>query len=339
MKLQDAVRDYLHYLKHEQRAAETTIIGYQSGLNALLRWMKENGHPDPTMFDFTTPTLRRYYYFHSERGLRPRSLQGKFHPIKAISAFLIKHGVLKSNPTDGITLPKKDPAQRLTISETEVRALLEGCERLAGVKRVSLCRAILSVLIFSGLRRQECLDLHIADYDQREGYLYVRHGKGDKARTVYLPDVARHALDDWLLQRPTDSEQLYLFMLDRHRRVGHEALRSIVEEVKSIAGLRGGPNIKPHSLRHFYATHLLKSGADLESIRRLLGHSDLRTTSIYLHADEGRLKEVAQLSALQPQALPAPKPSAQTVKVESANTIRQPIHGVDRPRLRRSTAR
>jgi site-specific recombinase XerD len=329
MKLQDAVRDYLHYLKHEQRGTAATLRTYQSGLNALLRWFAEQGRPEPTTFDFSTPMLRKYLYFHSERGLRPRTLRGRFHPIKALAAFLIANDALKTDPSQGITLPKKDPAIRQTVSETEVRALLDACERIANVRHRSLASAVLHVLIFSGLRRQECLDLFVTDYHAEEGYVYVGHGKGDKARTVYLPDVARIALDDWLLHRPK-SENTYLFLLDTRRRVGQDALRFLVEEVRSIAGLRDAKHITPHVLRHFYASHLLRSGADLESIRVLLGHADLRTTSVYIHADERRLKEVAQLSTLHPQALAVSKPTSQPDKA-----IRPPQSEDDRPRLRR----
>ena len=131
MKLQDACADYLAYLRHEQGATAATIRTYQSGLNAFLRWLQENGRPDPTTFDFTTATLRRYLYFHSERGLRPRTLRGKFHPLMALAKFLMSHGGIQNDPTNGVILPKKDPAQRLLVSEEEVRALLDACEQFA----------------------------------------------------------------------------------------------------------------------------------------------------------------------------------------------------------------
>jgi site-specific recombinase XerD len=323
MKLHDAARDYLAYLRHEQGATATTIRTYKSGLNSFLRWMQENGHPDPSTFDFNAATLRRYLYVHSEKGLRPRTLRGRFHPLRALAKFLIAHNALKTDPTKSVILPKKDPAIRLTVSEEEVHALLAACERLPDLNRVSLYRAVLSALIFAGLRRQELLDLCLTDFDPKESSLIVRHGKGNKERIVYLPDVAVEALLEWVAVRPASALD-YLFLWDRSKRVSQDALAAIVEESKAIAGYRNAPNIKPHSLRHFYASHLLHNGADLESTRQLLGHADLRTTSIYIHADRQRVRDVARLAALTP-----------TKPQEPGNVIRLPQHEAERPRLRR----
>ncbi len=315
MKLTDAVTDYMQYLRHEQRGTAATCRTYQSGLNSFLEWMGANVKPDPTTFDFHTNAVRRYLYFHAERGLRPRTLRGRMHPIKALAAFLLRNEAIKTDPTATIAMPKKDPAVRLRVSEEDVKAILDACERLADLRRVALSRAVLSTLIFSGLRRQELLDLTVSDFQADESAVKVRHGKGNKERLVYIPEVAAHALSEWIALRPADSRLDWLFMLDRNRRVGHDALAAILEEVKAIAGLRGAPNIKPHSLRHFYASHLVKNGADLEAVRRLLGHADLRTTALYVATDTKHLKHVAQLAALTdttPQAPPTPTEESRT---------------------------
>ncbi len=225
-----------------RRATVTTFRTYQSGLNSFLRWLTENGHANASAFDFNVSTLRRYLYFHSERGLRPRTLRGRFHPIKALATFLVNNGAMQADPTKAITLPKKDLAQRLTVSTEEVCALLDACERVADLQRVAMYRVVLSVLIFGGLRRQECLDLCVADYDAGEGCLIVQHGKGNKRRTVYLCDQARQSLDEWVVLRPKGSSLDWLFLLDRSRRVGQDALANLLEEVKAIAGLWGATN-------------------------------------------------------------------------------------------------
>ena len=327
MQLHDAARDYLRYLKHEQGATATTYRTYQSGLNAFLRWLQENGHPNPSLFDFNLPTLRRYLYFHSERGLRPRSLRGRFCPIKALAAFLVANGALKDDPTAGLTLPKLDPAQRLTISPDEVRALWEGVERLPNARRVALARALLSVLVFAGLRRQECLDLRVGDIDLTgKPFLTVRHGKGDKERRVYLPDECAQAIGEWQALRGTAKHE-WLWALDAGRRVGADAIAVLLEDIKAVSGLRGANHIKPHSLRHAYATRLLANGADLKSIQMLLGHADLRTTAIYLHVDEERLQAAAGLASL-PAVSKAPEGKKERPHIERERTP-------ERGRLRR----
>ena len=164
MKLSDAVTDFLRFLQHEQGASKQTCICYKSYLTSLLEWYQENGYPDPALSDLNTASLRRYLYHCAERGLRPRTLRGRFHPIKALAVFLVNNGAIKENPTTALTLPKLDAAERLTVSDAEVSALLEACERQRNAFRIALCRAVLSVLVFSGLRRQECLDLRVSDF-------------------------------------------------------------------------------------------------------------------------------------------------------------------------------
>ncbi len=241
MQLSDYCADYVAYLRHEQRAAKTTLTCYQCGLNGFLRWMQANGYDKPSLFDFNANTLRRYLHFLSGQGLRPRTLRGRFHPLRGLGSFLVAHGTLKANPAATIVLPRKDPAIRLTVSEEEVRRLLEACQRIHPPQRAALCHAMLATLIFAGTRRQETLDLKVGDIDTEEGFLLVRHGKGDKPRKIYLPDEAVAAIKEWLCLRPS-SALPWLFLLDKGRRVGQDGLANIVEEVKAVAGLAGVPN-------------------------------------------------------------------------------------------------
>jgi site-specific recombinase XerD len=91
----------------------------------------------------------------------------------------------------------------------------------------------------------------------------------------------------------------HLFVGHGRRRVGHNSLSTILEEIKAIAGMRGDPRIKPHSIRHAAATRLMRNGADIRSIQAWLGHSDLKTTAIYLHTDEHQVRKIANLAGLQ----------------------------------------
>lgn len=168
------------------------------------------------------------------------------------------------------------------------------------------------------------IDLLVSDY--QSGALLVRHGKGNKERTVPVPQVCRGHLDDWLKVRKSNTS--YLFTIPGGRWMAHGALHTLLEEVKTVAGYRDAPNIKPHSLRHFYATHLLQSGADLKTISALLGHSHLHTTAIYCHTDNARIVEVAELATLVPKETVAP-----VLKEEG----RRDDRCTERPRLRRIT--
>lgn len=301
MKLDTTLSDFLLYLKHEQGATLTTFKQYQSYLHHFLNWIETNGYPDADLSAFHTASLRRFLYYLSEKGLRPRTVRGYFHPLRSFGVFLVREGHLEENPAASVTLPKLDAAQRKTVSDEEIRLLMAACERQRNPARVALCRAVLAVLVYGGLRRQELCDLHLTDADIEEKALLVRCGKGKKSRRIFVCDDCIAALQEWIALRPKDCKHPYLFALDRNRRVHHAGIASIVEEVKAIAGLSGHEGIKPHSLRHAAATRLMRNGADLKTISAFLGHSDLRTTNVYLHTDEERLRDVRELTALRPQ--------------------------------------
>ncbi len=223
--------------------------------------------------------------------------------------FLISQGVLDADPTASILMPKKDAAQRLTITDAEITLLLDACERQRNPKQIALCRAVFHVLIYAGLRRSELLDLKLDDVNFEEMSLLVRSGKGSKSRKVFVPKPCIDALKEWLIARPNNLDG-WLFPYDTGRRLHEKGLKTLLDEVCSIAGMPDAPNIKPHSIRHWRATDLLRSGADLISIMTFLGHTDLRTTQIYLHCDEERIRSLAGLSTL------APKVDADNAKQE-----------------------
>jgi|SRR5579884_628195 len=323
MKLFDAFQDYFRFIQHEQGVTQATLETYKSWLRHFYRWLEANGYPEPTLDAFSTTTLRRFLYDISGRGYRPRTIRGIFHPLRRFGAFLMAQGVLTENPVSALTMPKKDAAQRLTVSDEEIRQLLDACERQHNPRQVALSRAVLAVFVYAGLRRTELCDLKVGDVDLREKSITVRSGKGRKSRRVFLCADAVDALSAWLTVREKDCQVDYLFMFDRKRRIHEVGLKNMLEQIKAIAGLAGKENIKPHSLRHACATRLLRAGANLRDIQAFLGHSSLQITSIYLHSDEHQLRNIAHLSALQ-------SPAPETKKAE---VVRLPF--AERARSRR----
>ena len=298
MQLTDCIKDYLRFILHERGLSENTHRGYQAQLRHFTRWLQENGHTEPTTDCLTVTLLRRYLYYLSGKGLRPRTIRSNFDPLCGLCLFLITNGVMTENPVKALTLPKKDAAQRLTVSNEEVAGLLEACGRYRVPKVAALNSAALHLLIFSGARRSELIDLQVDDVNLAEKSLLIRAGKGQKSRKVYLPKNAVDAVREYLPFRPKDCQHPYLLASDRSRRLWHTSLHTLLEDVKATAGFAGRENIKPHSLRHWRATDLLRSGADLKSISAFLGHTQLATTSIYLHTSEEQCRGIAELSTL-----------------------------------------
>ena len=298
MLLSDCIADYLRHIQFERGLTTKTVKGYQAWLHNFESWMTANGYPEPHLCDFTAPVLKRYFYHMAGRGLRPRTLWSVFHPLRGLGEYLMAQTALTENPAKTITLPKKDAAIRKTVSDPEITLLLEACDRIRGAKNISLSRAVLSVLVFCGLRRQELLDLKVGDINLEDRSLLVRSGKGQKSRMVFLCNDAIDALRDWLAMRRKDTNHDWLWAYDRNRRLHDNGLRNIVEDLKAAAGLAHKSEIVPHALRHACATRLLRQGADLKSISTWLGHTMLQTTAQYLHTNEEQLRAIAALTAL-----------------------------------------
>lgn len=303
MVLSEAIRDFGEYARHELGHTTSTYYSYVSWQRRFARWVAEQGFPDPPVHEITPNLVRRFSYALAGQKLRPRTIRGGLHAIRSMFDYLVKMGALAENPAKEVQLPKKDAAQRLLVTDDDLIKLLEATERQASEFRCMRDRAVLSVLIFCGLRRQELLDLTLQSVNLEDRSVLVQQGKGQKSRTVYLCDEALIALREWLARRrQMKCEHEYLFINERRQRVGENTLASIVEEIKAIAGFKGDPRIKPHSIRHAAATRLLRNGADIRSIQAWLGHSQLQTTAIYLHTDEEQVRKIAALSGFSTQS-------------------------------------
>ena len=307
MKLIDSIDDYLRYLRHEQGATLTTYKCYGASLRHFHHWLIQSGYPEPTLSDFNATTSRRFFYQLSERGLRPRTLYGYMVPLRSLGAFLIAQGVSTENPALTVKLPKKDAAIRQETDEDEIRLLLDGVRRQRNPYRSALLRAVLSVLIYTGLRRAEVCDLELEHVNVKEGWLLVQQGKGKKSRKVPICEELKDALAEYLTVRWKECHHPYLFATDTKRRVHFNGIASLVDEAKHLAGLADRHHITPHSIRHACATRLMRNGASLHEVMTWLGHTQLSTTQRYLHTHEEQLQGIAELASPRKPKTPEPE--------------------------------
>jgi integrase/recombinase XerC len=243
-------------------------------------------------------TIRSYeVYLLDEKGESAKTVSLHLSVLSGFCKFLMKEGVLTSNPVRLVNRPKQE--KRLPVFYRE-EAMQEYFERTQGVLEygkyeAQLERMILGLLYGTGLRRSELIALNRDSVDTARRVLRVR-GKGDKMREIpltpslceeislYLQSVdslkcADQAPEAPLLQTPRGS-RLYPVYVDR-------AVKAALGQVDSISGRKS-----PHVLRHTLATELLDGGADLNSIKELLGHSSLAATQVYTHNSIERLQKV-----------------------------------------------
>ena len=301
---------YIAYIRDVRRYSPRTQELYREALEDFEAW---GG-------DLIPSRLREYEAHLMERGLKPRTVHLHMSALSGYCNFLMKEGVLSSNPVRGIKRPKmekrlpeyyteKSLAEYLEASahgagkeELEVLESLKPGEKLADeLYNRRLRRLIVSLLYATGIRRAELIGLQLRSVDSARQTLRVR-GKGDKMREIplipsvleeislYLQAVKSMGLDctpESPLLRTEKGKPLYPAFVDR----------AVKTELDGY-GITGRKS--PHVLRHSLATALLDEGADLNAIKQMLGHSSLAATEVYTHNSVERLK--AQYMNAHPRA-------------------------------------
>lgn len=220
----------------------------------------------------------------------PASLARKLTALRVFARHLVREKVRADDFTALLSAPKLGRRIPGTLSADEISRLLAA--PIGGEAAALRDRALLELFYSSGLRVSELAGLTLQQLDLESGFLRV-FGKGSKERVVPVGSQARDALAAWLtagrprfVKKATGSQ---LFLNNRGTALSRVALWMIVKKYAKRAGLTR--NVKPHLLRHSFATHLLGGGADLRAIQEMLGHANIATTQIYTAVESGRLRE------------------------------------------------
>ena len=279
-----ALECYLQHLRAVRRLSPNTLVAYESDIRHFLRWC-EDAHPIAEA-DQVTPALLMDYLA-SQANLSPNTIRRRVHALSGWFGYLVKRGELESNPCDELPLPRRVRAERKCPSAAEVASIL-------AATRTPLEKAIAYLLAGAGLRRAELLSLEVGEKSGDLAEITVR-GKGNKLRQVPLPISVRHVLQEYLTARGTSPGPLIITR--KGTRLGTTALRRIFERLLRRAGLtdRG---YSLHSMRHAYATSLIRAGVDLGTVMSLMGHSDISVTSVYVHSDVKSKRAAVELLPL-----------------------------------------
>jgi site-specific recombinase XerD len=310
MSLQSCLEEYLAYNSVERGLIQTTINNYGTNCRRFVAYLKSTGNPEPAVDDFCPETMKAFLYKRSEASLKPGSTRLQIVVLKGFGKWLVDKGYLEENPMRNVIVPKVVSPKQDIVYDEEAQAMLSACDRIHDKRRSALARAIVSMFIYSGLRRTELLNLKMDDVSFNDQSVTVVHGKGRKTRIVYPHPECFADLRNWLTMRPKCVHE-YVFALDRSRRMFNEALTTLFREVKAIAELSGNDRVHPHAFRRGCGTRLMSQGYSMFDVQTFLGHSDQKTTQIYLASNQRRLKQLAGLGDLRPtptQAVEAPAP-------------------------------
>jgi integrase/recombinase XerD len=276
---------FLTYLSVEKGLSENTLRSYASDLKRYTLFLDEREKG-------TASALRGDIIDFSE-GLRNSgyaipSICRYLSSIRALYKYLLIENILDSDPSENIHMPKKWERLPKALSVAEVMDLLQ--TGLSG-KTILRDSAMLELLYSSGLRVSELVRIRLGDIHFDAGFVRIM-GKGAKERVVPVNTRALEKVKRYMEEeRPATlgkRQSPYLFVT----RIGKPMSRQRFWQTLKAIGKQAGLDISPHTIRHCFATHLLEGGADLRSVQKMLGHSDISTTQIYTKVTTDRIKKV-----------------------------------------------
>jgi len=302
---ENSILQYLEYCEIQKNLTQNTIRMYHFYLMDFVNWMREfQKDPKPTISNIDLELINKYRLNLNRRISAKsnqefkRSTQKTF--LVAIRAFLkyliVVEGIEMVSP-DQIILGKSEDRVPKVLNKDQMTRLFEvqDLNKRSGVRD----RAILETFFSTGLRVSELVGLNRDSVNLSTGEFTVI-GKGRKARVVYLSPAAIQWLKRYMSTRNDNYKPLFLRYSGKHMEhddLDGETLRLTPRSVQRLFKKyikRGGisTNATPHTLRHTFATDLLREGADLRSVQELLGHSNVSTTQIYTHVTNTQLKEI-----------------------------------------------
>ena len=284
--------EYLSSLLVERGLSKNTHDSYRRDLRRYTTFLATVG---ATAAGATSGDVAAYMAELRSSGLSPRTTARHLAAIRGFYKYLVTHGLLKDSPAASIDIPASPKTLPDSLTVEEVETLLSRPEKEKGRERYWLRdKAMLEVLYATGLRVSELVSLDLGELNLQRGVVTVM-GKGDKQRMVPLGSVAIKWITKYLREaRPVilkGSDSTDLFVTARGTAMKRWNFWKIIKGYGIRAGLDAA-RLKPHILRHCFATHLVERGADLRVVQEMLGHADISTTQVYTQVRAERLKKL-----------------------------------------------
>lgn len=273
MLLSDSINEFKHYLKITGRSLET-INSYSSDLASFQSFM-ENKYNGPVYLDeIQTMDIEDYLYFLKTKNLQASTRSRNLYTLRSLYNFAYKNKLCKWNVTLSVEPVKTQRKERTYLSIEEIMELMDAIEH-------PLIKLVVQTLYYTGMRISECLNLKLEDVDIDNNIVHIINGKGSKDRDIPINKNLLPLLEKYLDERPevlTD----YFFATKKTGCLSSVYVNRVLYDTVNKLGWK--KHVSAHILRHSFASNLIKNGVNLVYVQKLLGHSNLKVTSIYTHA-------------------------------------------------------
>ena len=282
---------YLEYLKVVKKYSELTIKSYYDD---LIEYNEFLGDSFTNILDINYDTVKLYLKYLYEKKINKNSISRKLSSIRGLYNYLVREEIISTNYFNKVSNPKKELYLPKFLKDNELDKIFNVCKEDTPINQRNTL--IIELLYASGIRVSELVNIKLSDIDRSEKSIKIL-GKGSKERMVLYNNHTKDAMDTYLndgYNYFNKKSSGYLILNKDGNKLSERYVRKVIDDLVRKAGL--DIKISPHTMRHTFATDMLQEGADLVTVKELLGHESLNTTSIYTHVTNEQIKKVYNMA-------------------------------------------
>ncbi len=282
------ISDFCNYLEHQKRYSHHTITAYNKDLTQFEEYL--NSEYGTEHFNQAQPAfIRSWIVSLIEEDISTRTINRKISSLKSFYKYLLKNGITDSNPLLKIITPKTAKRLPVFIGENEMIDLFKNTlfeNDYEGVRN----KLILELFYATGTRLSELIELNLSSIDNANNTIKVL-GKRNKERIIPISNNIMLLIKEYLIERTKiNSTKPHLFLTKNGKKLYPKLVYTMVNSY--LSQVTTVSKKSPHVLRHTFATHMLNNGADLNTIKEILGHANLSATQVYTHNTIEKLKNI-----------------------------------------------
>ena len=277
------INDFLEYLTVIKKHSDNTINSYKID---LIEFYEINNN----LLNVSEDDVFRYLKYLYDRDLNRNSISRKLSSIRTFYNYLVNNDLVKINYFSDISNPKKNKNLPHYLKDDEINKLFSIPDTSTALGQRNLL--IIEMLYATGVRVSELVNIKLKDIDIYNDSIKIS-GKGNKERIVFFGSFCKSALEIYLDEGRKELDKkgsIYLFLNKFGNKLSDRMIRNILDDLILKAGVE--KHVHPHMIRHTFATDMLNSGADLMTVKELLGHESINTTSIYTHVSNEQIRRV-----------------------------------------------
>lgn len=262
---------------------EETRRGYKMDINQFHKFLSKYTNGPVFINEIGVEQMDAFvHYLTNDKKVKASTVNRKINSTSTYFNFLKKKKWVKENPFEDYERLKVVRSERMFLQKVDIEKIIKAVKH-------PIIHYFVMTMAYTGIRVKECINLTLNDVNLDEGYIQVINGKGGKNRTVPINQHLIKELKKYLENHRPETDSLFFFAIKRTGTVSTQYVNRLLKEACEEAGIE--KHVTSHILRHSFASYLVKNDTHVAVIQRLLGHSDVRTTSVYMHVQQDDLKD------------------------------------------------